>query len=170
MPTEQKVATVDAYTELLKSAKSVYLADYIGLDVESISELRKQCRDESVTFTVVKNRLMIRAANAAGMEDLAQHLRGPVAVAVSTTDEVTPAKLITKFAKDHDMPKLKAAVVDGQVVGAAEAEAFAKLPSLPEVRSQLLSVLNGPAGAMVRLLAAPSSSLARVINARKDTL
>jgi len=166
----EKAAQAASYTELLKNAKSIYLADYLGLDVASIQELRTQCRESDIRFRVVKNRIMKVAAAEAGFAELATYLEGPTAVAISEVDEVSPAKILTKFARKHKKPKLKAVVVDGSVFGPEEAEAFAKLPSFDEVRAQVLNVISAPASQLVRLLAAPGTQLARVIDARKDTL
>jgi large subunit ribosomal protein L10 len=170
MANPEKTAQADAYCELLKGAKSVYLADYLGLDVAAIQDLRKECRDESIRFKVVKNRIMKRAVTDIGLGDLGQYLEGPTAVAISATDEVSPAKILVKFAKKHKKPKLKAAIVDGAIYGPEEAEAFAKLPSFNEVRAQLLSVFNAPATQLVRMLATPPGQLARVIDARRGEL
>lgn len=166
----EKLALVETYTELIKSAKSVYLADYIGLDVAEVSELRAQCREQSITFRVVKNRLMKRAAEAAGYPELGQHLTGPIAIAASDTDEVAPAKLITKFAKDHDKPKLRGALVDGIIYDADEADVLAKLPGLNDLRSMILQLLSAPGTQIVRLLAAPGTQLVRVLDARREQL
>ena len=166
----EKATQAASYAELLKNAKSIYLADYLGLDVASITELRTQCRESDVSFRVVKNRIMKVAAREAGMADLANYLEGPTAVVISEVDEVAPAKIISKFAKKHKKPKLKAAVVDGSVFGPEEADAFAKLPSLEQVRALLLSVLSAPAGQLVRLLSTPGTQVVRAIDARKDTL
>ncbi len=168
MVNAEKVAQVGEYSELLKSAKSIYLADYIGLDVAGISELRKRCRDESVSFRVVKNRLMKLAAADAGLADLEQYLEGPTAVVISETDEVSPAKLIVEFAKKKKKPKLKAAVVDGEVFGPEEAASLAKLPTFNEQRAMLLSMINTPATQLVRLLSTPATQLARVVDARQE--
>ena len=167
----EKLAQVEEYTDLLKNARSVYLADYIGLDVASMEELRAQCRDQSVSFTVVKNRIMRRAAEDLGMGDLGQYLVGPTAVAISEKDEVAPAKLLVKFAKEKkEKPALKAAIVDGSVYGAEDAQAFAKLPSFDDMRATLLNVISAPATKIVRVVAGPGASVARVGGARKDQL
>jgi len=167
---QDKAAVVAEYRELLRGAKSVYLADYAGLDVRSLEELRAQCRKESIQFAVVKNRLLRIAAAELGYTELGQHLEGPTAIAASDRDEVTPAKILTKFAKTKKKPQLKGAVVDGSVYGPADAQAFAALPSLEETRSTLLSVFQAPASKLVRMLATPSTQLARVLDARKDKL
>ncbi len=172
MAKHEKVQLVAEYTELLKSSKSMYLADYVGLDVGSMEELRAQCRNQSIRFQVVKNRLLRRAASDLGYEALGEHLTGPIAIAVSDLDEVSPAKVISKFAKEHktSKPALRGAVVDGNVYGPNEAEALSKLPSLDETRSMLLNVLSAPASQLVRIIAAPGTQIARVLDARKDTL
>lgn len=170
MVKHEKTEQVAEYQELIKGAKSVFLADYMGLDVASMEELRKKCREQDVRFAVVKNRIMRIAAAGLGHEALGEHLKGPTAIAVSDVDEVSPAKVISKFAKDKKKPTLKACMVDGSVYGAEDAEAFAALPSLEETRAQLLSVFQAPAGQLVRLLAAPSTQLTRCIDARKDKL
>lgn len=166
----EKLALVERYAEILKNAKSVYLADYIGLNVAQAQELRKQCREGDILYRVVKNRLLRRAADAAGFEALGAHLTGPIAIAVSNTDEVSPAKLLTKFAKEHQRPKLKGAVVDGVIYDAAEADVLAKLPGLNDLRSMILQVINAPATQLVRVVNAPGTQLVRVLDARREQL
>jgi large subunit ribosomal protein L10 len=170
MVNHQKSEQVAEYQALIKGCKSVFLADYMGLDVASLEDLRAKCRANDVQFTVVKNRLMRIAAAELGFEELGQYLKGPTAIAVSEQDEVSPAKVIATFAKVKKKPTLKAAVVDGAVYGPTEADVFANLPTLDEARSQLLSVFQAPASQLVRLLAAPSTQITRCIDARKDKL
>jgi len=170
MVKHEKTEQVAEYQALIKGCKSVFLADYMGLDVASLEDLRKKCREQDVRFAVVKNRIMRIAATGLGYEDLGQYLKGPTAIAVSDQDEVSPAKVIFTFAKDKKKPTLKAAMVDGAVYGPDEAEAFATLPTLEEARSQLLSVFQAPASQLVRMLAAPSTQITRCIDARKDKL
>jgi large subunit ribosomal protein L10 len=166
----EKEAEVREYLDYLRNAKSIYLADYLGLDVAEITELRRKCRTESIRFSVVKNRLMRRAAAELGLEALGAYLAGPTAVAVSETDEVAPAKILAGFAKDKERPKLKAAVVDGVVYGPEAAAEFARFPSLTELRAKLLYVFSAPATQLVRVIAANGTQLARVLDARRDQL
>lgn len=172
MASAEKVALLTEYTELLKDAKSIYLADYKGLDVEGMQDLRKQFRANDITFTVVKNCVLKRAATEVGIEGLSEHLVGPLAVAVSRTDEVQPAKIMVKYAKDNstELPTLKAAVVGGKVYDAVGAVELSQLPSLDEMRAMMLNLFSTPATHIVRVLAAPGTQVARVIKARADQL
>ncbi|OUM89116.1 MAG: 50S ribosomal protein L10 [Bacillus thermozeamaize] len=141
---EEKVKLVEALTEQLKNNSCVLLADYRGLTVAEMTELRKQLREAGVEFKVVKNTLTRRAAAAAEIEGLEQYLVGPTAIAFSREDVVAPAKILTKFAKEHEELEIKGGLVEGKVVSLDEIKALADLPSREGLLSMLLSVLQAP--------------------------
>ena len=141
---EEKVQFVEALSERLKSNSCVLMADYRGLTVAEMNELRKQLREAGVEFQVIKNTMTRRAAAAAGIEGLDPFLVGPTAIAFSKDDVVAPAKILAKFAKEHDDLEIKGGLVEGKVVGLDEIKALADLPSREGLLSMLLSVLQAP--------------------------
>ena len=141
---EAKQAVVEEISSKLKSAVSVVVVDYRGLNVSQVTELRKQLREAGIDFKVYKNSMSRRAAEAAGLEGLNEHLVGPNAIAFSTDDVVAPAKILNDFAKKNDKLEIKAGVVEGLVTSAEDIKALAELPSREGLLSMLLSVLQAP--------------------------
>ena len=141
---ETKQAVVNEITDKLKTAASVVVVDYRGLNVGQVTELRKQLRDAGIDFKVYKNSMTRRAAEAAGLEGLNEHLTGPNAIAFSTEDVVAPAKILNDFAKKNDKLEIKAGVIEGHIASEEEVKALATLPSRDGLLSMLLSVLQAP--------------------------
>ena len=109
-----------------------------------MTELRKQLREAGVNFKVYKNTLTRRAVEAAELNELAEVLTGPNAIAFSTEDVVAPAKILNEFSKEHEALEIKAGVIEGKVTAADEIKALAELPSREGLLSMLLSVLQAP--------------------------
>ncbi len=169
----QKEAQVSELRERFGRAASVFLADYRGLDVQSVDQLRRKLRvegDGSFEYRVVKNRLLKRAAEGLEAASLCEHLDGPRALAFSFGDPVALAKLLVDYAKEHEVFELKAGVVSGRSVGPSEIATLAMLPTLEQLRGQLVGLLQAPAGKIARVLAAPASQLARLLDARREQL
>lgn len=154
----------------MSAATIAIIAEYKGLDVATSTNIRKTCRENEVDYRVVKNTLAKRAAQGTSVEAIADSFKGPV-VLILGKDPVTPAKVMTEFAKGkEDKFQLKVAVVEGQKVDAKGIEALAKMPGLHELRGMLAGVLNAPATKLVRLIGTPGSQLARVVDARREEL
>jgi large subunit ribosomal protein L10 len=166
----EKEAVIGQLHEKMARAKSAILAEPRGLDVATVTELRRKCREAKVEYRIVKNTLAIRAAKGTSVELLAKQFVGPTALVMSYDDVVAPAKLLTEFAKDRESFAIRSAVVEGRVVDAKGVAALAKLPGLPELRSQIAGVLNQPAARLVRMLATPGQQLAQVLGARQAQL
>ena len=128
---EKKQELVNQIAEEIKASTSVVIADYRGLNVAEVTELRNNMRNEGLTFKVYKNSLVRRAMEQAGIEGLDEVLTGPNAFAFSTDDAVAPARVLNDFAKEHENLELKAGVI-------------ASLPSREGLLSMLLSVLTAP--------------------------
>lgn len=141
---EAKQAVVGEITDKLKSSASVVVVDYRGLNVGQVTELRKQLREAGIDFKVYKNSMTRRAAEAAGLEGLNEHLTGPNAIAFSSEDVIAPAKILNDFAKKNDKLEIKAGVIEGNVASEEEVKALATLPSREGLLSMLLSVLQAP--------------------------
>jgi len=138
---QQQVAEV---SEKLRASACTVVADYRGLNVSQVTELRKQLREAGVEFSVLKNTLTRRATAATELTELDEHLTGPTAIAFSNEDAVAPAKILVEFAKKNEALKVKAGVLEGQVVDATQIKALADLPSREGLLSMLLSVLQAP--------------------------
>ncbi|AZN38438.1 50S ribosomal protein L10 [Paenibacillus albus] len=139
-----KEAAVAEITTKLRESSATVVADYRGLNVAQVTELRKQLRAANVEFQVLKNSLVRRATANAELTELDAALAGPTAIAFSKEDAVAPAKILADFAKKNDALKLKGGVIAGQVFNAEEIKALADLPSREGLLSMLLSVLQAP--------------------------
>lgn len=141
---EEKQQVVSEVVEKLKESASTIVADYRGLNVAQVTELRKQLREAGVEMKVIKNTLTRRATAAAELTELDAHLVGPTAIAFSKEDAVAAAKIMTTFAKKNEALKVKGGVVEGKVVDVEAIKALADLPSREGLLSMLLSVLQAP--------------------------
>lgn len=168
MARPEKTAAVEKVTESFKTARSVVLNDFTGLDVEKISELRKLCREANVEFRVVKNtlaKLGVRETEAAGLE---KYFEGPTALAISRESENIGAKILAKFAEEHEAPRFKAGFVDGNVVDATAVLTLSQLPSKEELLSKVLAGLKSPASGLVSVMQGPLRGLIGCLNQIKD--
>ncbi len=141
---QAKQEAVEVVTSKLRESATTVVADYRGLNVSQVTELRKQLREAGVEFQVLKNTLVRRATAAAELSELDEVLTGPTAIAFSVEDAVAPAKILNEFAKKNEALKLKGGVVEGRVVGVDQIKALAELPSREGLLSMLLSVLQAP--------------------------
>ena len=144
MRTPQKVKILQETSERLHGVRGMYLADFSGMNVEALSLLRRKCREQKVQFRVVKNTLLKRAFHERGITELDPYLEGPTGLVFSLVSEVSPAKILTDFAKDKEKPRIKAAVVDGRLYDHKTVAVLATLPSYEVMLSQVLSTLIAP--------------------------
>ncbi|TCT21065.1 LSU ribosomal protein L10P [Melghiribacillus thermohalophilus] len=141
---EHKKQMVTEIAEKLQNSKSTILVDYRGLNVEEVTELRKQLREAGVDFKVYKNTMTRRAAEKADLTELNDILTGPTAIAFSDEDVVAPAKVLNNFAKDHEALEIKGGVIEGNIASLEQIKELADLPSYEGLLSMLLSVLQAP--------------------------
>ncbi len=161
MPTPQKESILKDTAERIKGVNGFYLADFSGLTVDSMTKLRKQCRDQGVQFRVIKNTLLRRAFNDRGITALDDYLVGNTGLVFSPSSETAPAKILADFAKENEKLKLKAAIVDGKLFDAKAVTRLAALPSREVLLSQLLGTFIAP---MTQFLAAVNAALATPAN------
>ena len=140
---DSKKAVVSEIAGKMKEAQSTVLVEYRGLSVAEVTELRRNLRAERVEFKVYKNSLAQRAAEEIGADELVKDLVGPNAIAFGG-DAVAPARILSKFAKDHDKLVLKSGIVEGKVVGLDTIKELAGLPNREGMLSMLLSCLQSP--------------------------
>ncbi len=157
MPTPQKEQILQDTNERIQEVRGIYLADFSGMSVEKLSLLRSKCREQKVQFRVIKNTLLKRAFNARGISALDPYLEGPTGLVFSPDNEMAPAKILSDFAREHEKPRIKAAVVDGQLFDGKAIATLAMLPSREVLMSQLLGTIIAP---MTTFLAVIEATLA----------
>ena len=139
----QKQAVIDEVTDKLNNASSVVVAEYRGLTVAEATELRRNLRAEDVDFEVCKNAVSRRAAEKLGYDDFSKVLVGPNALAFGK-DPVAPARVLAKFAKDHEKLVLKTGIVDGKMVDEDVIKQLSALPNKEGMLARFASTLNAP--------------------------
>ena len=159
MPSNKNFKEVKSLTENLDKANAIYFTDNLGLDVVSITKLRKEFVSNDVEFTIAKNTLIKLAAKDVGIDGLDEFLSGPTAIALSYNDPTSPAKVIKSFLKDFDKPSVKGMILDGQIFQAEEFEKIANLPTREQLLSQLVGMLNSPMSKLSSTLGSPLSGL-----------
>jgi large subunit ribosomal protein L10 len=169
---DQKEAVVEQLTERLKQADTLLVADYRGLTMPQIDGLRSRLLESGARFTVVKNTLTRRAAEAAGSDALLTLLEGPSAIAFldADGDMVAAAKALADAARETRVLAIRGGVLEGRVLTAAEVESLATLPPLDVLRGQVLGAIVAPLTAFAALLNAPLQNLVGLIDARIEQL
>jgi len=169
---EDKQKVVADLTDRLKSSETLIVADYRGLTMPQIDDLRSELLKHGAKFTVVKNTLTRRAAEAAGADALLALLEGPTAIAFLETDgdPVAVAKAIGATARDTKVLAVRGGILDGRPITAEEIETLAKLPPLDQLRGQVLGAIAAPLYAIVGLFNAPLRNLVGLIDARIEQL
>jgi len=165
---EQKRAVVAEVAEAAGSAMSAVAAEYRGLTVEEMTELRVKARDGGVFLKVAKNTLVRRAVEGTEYECIQEALTGPLLLAFSMGDPGAAARLVKDYAKSHDKLIVKLVAVGGQVYGASELERLASLPTYDQAIAILMGVMKAPIEKLVRTLAEPHTKLVRTLAAVRD--
>ena len=148
----KKAEQVAIVADKMKAAASIVVVDSRGLTVDQDTVLRRNLRESGVEFKVIKNSILSRAAEKAGLEDLKKLFVGPSAVAFSNEDVIAPAKVISEFAKGAEALEIKAGVVEGTYYDEAGMKAVAAVPSREELLSKLLGSLQSPITNLARVL------------------
>jgi len=152
----------------LKEAKASFLADYRGLNVDQVNDLRGKLREAGVEYRVVKNTLLKLAAKDTESACLEEHLQGPTAIAIAGDDPVAPAKILSDYAKANDKFEIKVGALNGQLLTLDDIKALADLPSREVLLAKLLGSINAPVSNFVGVLAAVPRSLVQVLSAIQD--
>jgi large subunit ribosomal protein L10 len=165
---EDKKAIVTEVSNVAGASVSAVTADYRGLTVSEMTELRSNARSQGVYLRVVRNTLAKRALQGTDFECLNDKLSGPVILAFSKDEPSGAARLIRDFSKGHNNLEVKALAVGGKFYEASSLDAVAKLPNKEEAISQLMSVMIAPITKFVRTLAEPHTKLVRTFAAVAD--
>ena len=166
---EKKQAVVDQLTEKLGGAKAVYLADFTGLNVKKVTELRARLRKAGVEYLVVKNTLAERALAGLDLPDIAQFFRGPTAVVIGRSDPVEAAKVLSDFARENDnKPHVKAGIVEKRTVSSADITRLAKLPPREQLLAELVWAMQSPMAELVFVLQAKMHELVGLLEALNE--
>ena len=165
----QKEAQVAELKDKFERATSVFVADYRGLGVAEMEALRGGLREAAATeseFRVAKNSVLRLAADGGPAENLREHFTGTTSIALSFGDPVALAKTLVDYAKENEAFELRSALVDGEVLDGSGIKHLSTLPSLDELRGQIVGLLQAPASKLARLLNEPGGQIARVVSAK----
>lgn len=166
-PNEKK-QLVEALHEKLTKSKIVILTAYKGLNVEKMNELRRKLKAADIEYRVVKNTLLIRASENTDVALMKDRCKGETAIAISYTDPVAPAKVLSDFAKDNDLLEIKVGVMGGKLLDLNAIKSLSTLPSREVLLAQLLSVMNAVPTSLVRALNNVPEKLLYALQAIKD--
>jgi large subunit ribosomal protein L10 len=172
MDRNEKERVVGELTDKLKSAETLIIADYRGLTMPQIDSLRGKLVEHGAQFTVVKNTLTRRAAEAAGVDALLAMLEGPSAIAFieSDGDMVAVAKALADSARDTKILEIRGGLMQGRTISAGDVDELAKLPPVDVLRGQVLGAIVGPLQSLLGLVSAPLQNLVGLIDARIEQL
>lgn len=167
---DDKKAMVAEVAAVAATAQSVVAAEYRGLTVTQMTDLRSRARKSGVYLRVVKNTLARKAIAGTQFECVGKSLKGPLILAFSKDDPGAAARLVKAFAKDNDKLKTTLLSLGGSMLAAKDLDKVASLPTLEAARATLLGALQAPVSKLVRVIAEPHTSLVRVLAAHKDQL
>lgn len=166
----QKEEQLAFLKDALSDARGLVLTSVKGLSVGEVTELRRKLHEAGVNYRVVKNTLAKKAIEGTDLAVMADDFKDETAIAWSNADAVTPAKVLMKFKEDVDKFTVKAGYATGERLDAAGVETLSKLPSLDELRSKLMGLMQAVPTKLVQQINAPGQNLAMVVSARKAEL
>ncbi|MFH1029754.1 MAG: 50S ribosomal protein L10 [bacterium] len=165
----EKEEVIKGYSEKLNNVKSVAIADFQGLTVKEVDGLRKKCRQSGLGYLVAKKTLLALALKEKGLEILElSKLHNNVGV-VFGSDEISPAKVFSEYAKEHEEKfNLAVGILDGKIINSSQVKYLANLPSKEELLGKMLGSINAPVSNFVRVLQGNIRGLVQVLNAIKE--
>lgn len=152
MQRQEKEARVEELAEQLKGKGVILLSDFTGMDVATATEIRRQFREVSVEYRVVKNTLARLAAKQAGYEELVSHLEGPNAVVLTDGDPAAAAKILAEFEKKNKTPQIRMGLIDSNIVTAGQIRQIATLPGREVLLAQIAAGIQAPVSCFARTL------------------
>ena len=165
---EDKKQIVSEINKAASGALSAVVADYRGVDVAAMTALRKNARENKVYLRVVRNTLLKKAVVDTELECIREVLTGPTILALSQEDPGAPARVLKDFAKENDEFEIKALSIGGKLMEAAQIDVLAKLPTLDQARSILMSVMLAPVTKLARTMNEVPSKVTRTVAAVRD--
>jgi len=170
MATQQKIDIVEQYTQKFKDAKSIFLADFTGLNVEDTNNLRREFRNAGVEYRIIKNTLAKLSFKNAGIEEMDGFLTGCTAFAIGNDDPVSPVKVIKEYKKKNKNANLqiKGCLFEGKVFGAEQSDALAELPTREVLLGQLVGMLQSPMSKLLSVLQATGQKLVGTLESLKE--
>lgn len=165
---EDKKAIVAEVADVAASAHSLVAADYRGLGVAEMTELRAKAREAGVYMRVVKNTLARRALAETSFACVTEALIGPLVMAFSTNEPSAAARLLKDFVKDHELLEIKVVALEGRMLDPRDIGTLASLPTRDEAIAMLMGVMKAPIEKMVRTMAEPTAKLVRTVAAVRD--
>ena len=165
---DAKKAIVDEVNGIAAVAPSAIAAEYIGLTVAEMNELRNAAREAGVYIKVVRNTLARRALENTQFECMRDNLVGPLLLVFSSDEPGSAAKVVRNFAKSNEKLEVKLVSLDGNLLEPSEINKLANLPSLDDARSMLLGLLSSPLTKFVRTISEPTSKFARILGSKRD--
>jgi len=167
-PKPEKKEAVEGFLQRVQASKSALVTGFSGLTVEEVTDLRAKLFHAKVEYHVVKNNLARIALNKANVTVLDDLLVGPTAIALAMEDAVAPARVLSKFAKDHAKLSLRGGWMDGRKITVQDIKALANLPSREVLLAKMLGSMMSPVTGFVRVLAGPVQKLVYALNAVKE--
>lgn len=158
-----KAETVNAVHQLLKSAKVAIVTEYRGLSVAQMTKLRREIRNASGEYQVIKNTLIRRALKDTAFGDLEKLLDGPNGWVFAYEDPVVLSKALIKFADDNDKLRIKGGVFEGRFMDPAGVKVLSQMPSKPQLQAMLLAMINAPATQLLRTIQEPGAQMVRLL-------
>lgn len=165
---EKKREMVIQYGEWLEKSLALIFTEYAGMKMKNLDELRAKVREAGGEFHIVKNTLMRRVLDEAGMDIEDEHFINTLAVGFAYEDAPAMAKVVTDYAKESGLLRVKAGYLDTRLIKAEEVIALANVPPLPVMRATLLSAILAPASQLVRTLSEPGRQIAGVLKAYSE--
>lgn len=160
----KKEQLVAGYVNQLKESDGVIIAEYRGLTVDDLEQLRRKIREAEGSFAVVKNTLAKRAFSEVGMSVPEDMFVGPISISFGRQNLTGVAKVLTQFAKDNELMVIKGGLIGANIIDQTAVKALADMPPIEVLRAQLLGLLGAPGNQLARVLNAPASQMANVLS------
>lgn len=169
MKRTDKESFVSDLRERLQKAPVVYLTDFTGLDVKSITKLRRSLRESGAEYMVVKNRLARLAFGDTELPNIFEDMTGPTGVVLGYEDVVSPAKALTEFAKEHDSkPAFKLGILENKVLQPEQIDRIAKLPPKDQLLAELAGAMSAPMAMLATAMEGKLQEMAGLIDALRE--
>ena len=160
---EEKAKTVAAVQEKFKAAKMAIVTEYRGLTVAQMTRLRREIRQASGEYQVIKNTLVRRALKDTAYDSLDRLLEGPTAWVFGYDDPVVLSKTLVKFVEENQKLTIKGGLLEGEFMDQAKVKVLARMPSRPELQAKLLALMQAPAVQLLRLIQEPGARVVRLL-------